>query len=409
MTDDVRAASTPDLLSELASVGRSGRTGGYNRFAWSTPELAAREWFVGRAQALGLDVETDRNGNLWAWWCAHLPGPAFVCGSHLDSVPEGGLWDGPLGVATAFAAVEELVARGTAPRRPVAVVAFADEEGSRFGVACLGSRLLTGALAPDRALALTDAAGDTFADVLRRNAVDPAHVGRDAALVARIGEFVEVHIEQGHMPVDEADGAAGLAALGAPLGLATAIWPHGRWRIDLPGVANHAGTTPLADRVDPVLEMAHGIAAVRAGAEELGILATVGRVDVEPGAVNAIAALARMWIDARGSDAQRVRMLTAHVEKALGRSAVEESWTPVVHFDPMLGSAIDRAVGRALPRLPSGAGHDAGVLALDGIPTAMIMVRNVTGVSHSPHEHVNAPDAALGVAALRDVILARAV
>ncbi|TQJ29751.1 allantoate amidohydrolase [Microbacterium sp. SLBN-146] len=398
-----------DILAELADVGRSRTTGGYNRFAWSDAELAAREWFVARAEDIGLDVETDRNGNLWAWWRADLPGTAFVCGSHLDSVPEGGLWDGPLGVAAAFAAVAELVASGMRPRRPIAIVAFSDEEGSRFGTACLGSRLMTGTLAPQHALGLTDATGTSLAEVLRAHGHAPEHVGADRDRLARIGEFVEVHVEQGHLPVAHVERAEGLISLGEPLGLATQIWPHGRWRFDLPGVANHAGTTPLADRSDPVLHMARGIVAVREAAEELGVLATVGRVDVEPGAVNAIASLARLWVDARGADAERVRALTGQVAERMGRPAIEESWTPVVSFDTELAESIDAAVGRTLPRLPSGAGHDAGVMALAGIPTAMILVRNVTGVSHSPAEHVDLPDAAAGVAALRAVLLARAV
>lgn len=395
------------LLSDLSPLGRNGATGGYNRFAWSPSELAAREWFVGRAGDLGLDVDVDRNGNLWAWWDAHLPGKAFVCGSHLDSVPEGGLWDGPLGVAAAFAAVGELMASGIRPRRPIAVVAFSDEEGSRFGTACLGSRLMTGSLTADRALRLSDADGTTLAEVLGRNGHTPEHIGADHALLARIGEFVEVHVEQGHMPV-ESERGAGLASLGQPLGIATAIWPHGRWRMDLAGVANHAGTTPLDARTDPVLKMAQGILAVRSAAEELGVLATVGRVDVEPGAVNAIASRARLWIDARGADAERVRALTRSIQHRMGEPVVEESWTPVVFFDPGVAETIDAAVGRALPRLPSGAGHDAGVLALAGIPTAMILVRNVTGVSHSPEEHVDDSDAAIAVQALRSLMTARA-
>ena len=139
------------LLGELSDVGRDP-AGGVTRFAWAASELELREWFAARAAALGLDVETDGNGNLWAWWGASLPGTAFVVGSHLDSVRSGGDWDGPLGVVSAFAAVESLKASGWMPARPVAVVAFAEEEGGRFGLACLGSRLLTGAVDPARAL-----------------------------------------------------------------------------------------------------------------------------------------------------------------------------------------------------------------------------------------------------------------
>lgn len=389
------------LLRELQDVGVDP-AGGVTRLSWSGVDRELRAWFTERGTRAGLDVETDRNGNLWAWWEPELSGTAFVVGSHLDSVRGGGVWDGPLGVAGGFAAVETLRGEGFRPSRPVAVVAFAEEEGARFGAACLGSRLLTGALAAESALALTDPDGVTLAEALRAAGHDPASLGADPERHARIGGFLELHIEQGRLVTD--GGARGLASAGAAVGLAEGIWPHGRWRVDLAGVPNHAGTTALADRVDPVLAMADGIVAVRRAAEELGILATVGRVRVRPGSVNAIAADASLWIDARGADAARVRALVGRVEQHLGVAAALESWTDETRFD----TAIADATG-ALPRLWSGAGHDAGVLALAGIPSAMLLVRNPTGVSHSPEEHAEESDAAEGVAALTEVLRRAAV
>ncbi|MEO6116161.1 MAG: allantoate amidohydrolase [Pseudolysinimonas sp.] len=389
------------LLSELSDVGRDP-AGGVTRLAWSASELELKEWFGARAAALGLDVESDGNGNLWAWWRAGLPGTAFVVGSHLDSVRRGGEWDGPLGVVSAFAALESLRASGWMPTRPVAVVAFCDEEGGRFGLACLGSRLLTGAVEPSRALALGDDNGTTLAEAMRAAGHDPALVGADPARLARIGAFVELHIEQGRMPL--AGGARGLAGAGQPVGVAREIWPHGRWRIDLTGVPDHAGTTALADRVDPVLAMAEGIVEVRRAAEQLGILATVGRVRVLPGSVNAIAFSASLWVDARGEQPDRVRDLVALVERRLGVAAELESWTDVTRFDTALTADVAAAIGGEVPSLPSGAGHDAGVLSLAGVPTAMLFVRNPTGVSHSPEEHAEESDAEAGVAALTAVV-----
>jgi len=389
------------LLSELSEVGRDP-AGGVTRFAWAAAELELREWFAARAARLGLEVETDGNGNLWAWWGAGLPGTAFVVGSHLDSVRSGGEWDGALGVASAFAALDALRSTGWMPTRPVAVVAFAEEEGGRFGLACLGSRLLTGAVDPERALALVDDAGVTLAEAMAATGHDPRRAGADPARLARIGAFVELHIEQGRMPL--AGGARGLAGAGRPVGVAREIWPHGRWRIDLAGVPDHAGTTALADRVDPVLAMAEGIVEVRRAASELGILATVGRVRVLPGAVNAIASSASMWVDARGEDPDRVRELVALVERRLGVDAALESWTDITPFDAALTADLADAIGGEVPELPSGAGHDAGVLSLAGIPTAMLFVRNPTGVSHSPEEHAEEADAVEGVAALTAVI-----
>ena len=178
---DVASTGTYSALwDSLLPVGRVASTGGYRRFAWSSADLECREWFRGAAADRGMDVEQDRNGNLWAWW--GTPGPnAFVAGSHLDSVPDGGAYDGPLGVVSAFAAVDLARARGIVPVRPVAVVAFSDEEGARFGIACIGSQLLTGVLDPDRARSLTDADGVSLAAAMTAVGADPRALGRDAA------------------------------------------------------------------------------------------------------------------------------------------------------------------------------------------------------------------------------------
>jgi N-carbamoyl-L-amino-acid hydrolase len=384
------------LLDAIADVGRSS-SGGYDRFAWTTADATLREWFAERAATLGLELETDRNGNLWAWWNESAPGTAVVVGSHLDSVPNGGAFDGPLGIASAFAAISDLQRDGFSPNRSVAVVAFADEEGARFGIACAGSRLLTGALAADTARALKDDDGTTLAEAIRAAGINPHDLGADDARLRRIGEFVELHVEQGHLP-----SSTGTAGLETPLGLATEIWPHGRWRADIHGSQNHAGTTPLADRDDPMLGIARLVLGVRDAAVAAGVLATVGKVRVHPGAVNAVPGLAQAWIDARGGDESAVRAMIA----ALDLSLVEESWTAATRFDADLTAALSATLG-GVPLLPSGAGHDAGVLALAGIPSAMILVRNPTGISHAPEEFAEPADCDLGVAALAAVLRAR--
>ncbi|HEX2577866.1 MAG TPA: M20/M25/M40 family metallo-hydrolase, partial [Aquihabitans sp.] len=189
------------MWADLAPVGRNGSTGGYRRFAWTAADAILREWFTGEALRRGLEVVPDRAGNLWAWTADPGAGePGLVLGSHLDSVPDGGAFDGPLGIASAFAALDAV--DRTALRRPVAITCFADEEGARFGVACAGSRLLTGVLDPDRARALTDDDGTTMAAAMARAGVDPAAVGRDDEAVGRIGTFVELHVEQGRALAD---------------------------------------------------------------------------------------------------------------------------------------------------------------------------------------------------------------
>ena len=222
------------MWADLAGIGRHPGTGGYRRFAWSREDADLREWFAGEAAARGLDLVDDRAGNLWAWWGdPDRDGPGVVLGSHLDSVPDGGAFDGPLGVVSALAAVDALRARGFVPARPVGVAVFGDEEGARFGVACAGSRLITGALAPDRARALADGDGVSMAEALTRAGRDPAHLGRDDEALRRVATFVELHVEQGR----------GLDQLDRAVAVGTGIWPHGRWRVELPGEANHAGTT----------------------------------------------------------------------------------------------------------------------------------------------------------------------
>jgi N-carbamoyl-L-amino-acid hydrolase len=323
-----------------------------------------------------------------------------VLGSHLDSVPDGGAFDGPLGLVSAFAALDLLRERGWSPDRPVGIACFADEEGARFGVACAGSRLLTGVLDPHRARALTDDAGTTMAEAMTAGGADPRHLGRDAETLGRIGTFVELHVEQGKALED----------LGAPVGVGSAIWPHGRWRLDLRGRADHAGTTRLADRDDPMLALAAAILAAHASAERAAALATVGKVRVEPNGVNAIPSAVTAWLDARGPVDDDVRAVVAEVGAAARVEPAEESWTPATPFPPALRDRLAALVGdgEPAPVLPTGAGHDAGILAASGVPTAMLFVRNPTGVSHSPAEQAEPDDCLAGVAALARVVEALA-
>ena len=389
------------MWHDLESLGLDPDTGGYHRFAWTREDHDLREWFTGECAQRGLDVTTDRMGNQWAWWgdpdAAVAAGdPGVVIGSHLDSVPNGGAFDGPLGVVGSLAAVDLLRESGFAPRRPVGLVNFADEEGARFGVACAGSRVITGVLNPDRARGLADTDGVTMAEAMRAAGHDPSHLGRDDEALARVGTFVELHVEQGRALVD----------LGHSVGVGSDIWPHGRWRFDLPGEANHAGTTRLEDREDAMLGLAAAIIAARRAADTHGCVATVGKVAVVPGGINAIASCATGWLDARGSDPDAVLRVVSDVRDVVGEFdglLTQESWTPVTDFDPVLARRMSTLLG-GLPVIGTGAGHDAGILANDGIRTAMLFVRNPTGVSHSPDEWASADDCLAGVAALADVV-----
>jgi N-carbamoyl-L-amino-acid hydrolase len=391
-------------LADIAAVGRDATSGGYRRLAWTDADLTLREWFAGEAAALGLDLEVDRNGNMWAWWGDASAGGAVVTGSHLDSVPDGGNYDGPLGVASALDAVAELKRRGVTPRRPLAIACFTDEEGGRFGVACIGSRLAGGVLTPDRALGLRDVDGITLAEALTAAGRDPQTLGPEPDRLARIGAFVELHVEQGR----------GLIDMNAAVGVGTAVLPHGRWRVDIAGQPNHAGTTLIADRRDPMMGLAVLIESARREAAERDSIshaarATVGRVQCTPNAVNAIPSHVIGWLDARAQDEATLDTML----EAIGRDMLDlpglhvqiamESRTPAQTFDASLSTALAGMLGGA-PMLATGAGHDAGVLAEIGVPAGMLFVRNPTGISHSPEEHAEDADCETGAAALADVL-----
>jgi beta-ureidopropionase / N-carbamoyl-L-amino-acid hydrolase len=385
------------LWRSLAPLGRDPGTGGYVRYSWGAADLACREWFVEEALDRDLEVEVDGNGNLWAWWGEPTDGDNVVTGSHLDSVPHGGGYDGPLGVVSGLLAIDLLRERGVSPRRPIGVAVFTEEEGARFGVPCLGSRLLTGAVNPARAASLRDRDGIMLGEAMIAADTDASRIGPDPERLGRITAFVELHVEQGRA----------LADLDAPVGVASAIWPHGRWRLEITGEGNHAGTTRMADRRDPMLTLAYAVLAANKEARLQDVLATVGRISVEPNATNAVPARVLAWLDARAPEQSGLDALVAAVSKRIEERATRdetvftmavESETPLVEFDP----ALARVLGD-VPVLSTGAGHDAGVLA-PHVPTAMLFVRNPTGVSHAPAEYASDVDCAAGVTALAAVL-----
>jgi N-carbamoyl-L-amino-acid hydrolase len=402
-------AETPDdferMWRDLAPLGRSSSSGGYFRQPFTSVESELRAWFLEQCAARGLAVEADGNGNLLAWWGGGAgEGDAVLIGSHLDSVLDGGAYDGPLGVVSSLAAIDVLRSRGVTPRRPVVVGAFAEEEGSRFGIACLGSRLATGAMSAEQAGTLRDREGTGVLDAMDGAGLAP-DLGR-AAWLDRVGCFVELHVEQGRDLVDRE----------APVGLATEIWPHGRYRFDFTGDANHAGTTRMEDRHDPMLTYAMTALGAARQAERSGQRATFGRIEVAPNGTNAIPSRVTAWLDARcDSETALVRLVAEVKRQAVERSGRDgtrvavtaESVSGAVSFDreltARLGVGMAARWGR-LPVVPTMAGHDAGILAAAGVPTAMMFVRNPTGVSHSPAEHAETADCLSGVEALADAL-----
>jgi N-carbamoyl-L-amino-acid hydrolase len=390
------------LWDSLLPVGRSEHTGGYFRAPFGSAERECFAWFVEQAKARDLELEYDGQGNAVAWF---NPGggeivDAIVTGSHLDSVADGGAFDGPLGVVTAFAALDRMVTRGVKLRRPVGVAVFIEEEGSRFGRACLGSRLATGLVSPSDAAELRDRDGVALLDAMSNAGIEP-DLG-PAPFLKRIATFVELHVEQGR----------DLAGRDSPVAVASMIWPHGRYRFDFTGEANHAGTTSMKRRRDPMLAYAMTALAANKQARRSGARTTFGRLEVDPNGTNAIASRVTAWLDARAESAHVLDEVLAKVtEQAEERAerdgtrvtVTAESVSGVVEFHPGLAARLSGVLG-GVPIIATGAGHDAGVLSSAGIRTAMLFVRNPTGVSHSPEEFAELDDCRAGVKALARVL-----
>jgi beta-ureidopropionase / N-carbamoyl-L-amino-acid hydrolase len=394
--------SVPDdfeqMWSQLAPIGRSAASGGYFRQPFASAERELMAWFAEQVQARGLRLQVDGFGNAVAWWNAGS-GPGVVTGSHLDSVLDGGAYDGPLGVVSALEAVDRLRSRGFQPARPIGVSVFIEEEGSRFGMACLGSRLATGATTWARSRELRDRDGVRLDEAMVEAGLDDEDpqpwLGPDA-----IRCFVELHVEQGRALVDR----------DAVVGVASRIWPHGRYRFDISGVANHAGTTRMEDRRDPMLTYAMVALAANKQARTAGQRATFGRVETTPNSTNSVPSAVTAWLDARCESGQALTALVDAIWRQADERATRdgttisvtpESVSGAVDFDVSLADRIAADhEGPDWPVIPSQAGHDAGILSAQGISSAMLFVRNPTGVSHSPAEHASMPDCLAGVDAL---------
>ena len=386
------ASRVEERLDALYAIGGGE---GANRPALSAEENAAHALAEGWMRAAGLETGADAIGNLYGRLPGREPGLAEIwCGSHLDSVPRGGRFDGALGVVAALEAISRLEPGA----RTLTVVAFRDEEGWRFGEGFLGSRAVSGQL-DATGLENADRDGVTVRDALAAGG-HPFAPG-DGWLVPAPAAFLEAHIEQG--PV--------LAGKDAALGVVTSIVGILELRAVFAGAAGHAGTTPMGRRRDAALCAAAfqvGAAAAARGIPDAVV--TVGSaIAVEPGAANVIARRTTVRVDARAPDAGRVAALERAVCEAADAAARMHDCEAQVHVtmridpaacDPALRDVLGRATAGA-PSLPSGAGHDAQVLARAGVPVAMLFVRSLNaGISHSPGESSSPEDVAACVDAL---------
>jgi len=390
------ATSVTRDLERLSELGARGD--GVRRLAWSDEHRASLDWWASRLEESGLAAELDPAGNLIGRWdCGE--GDAVVLGSHLDTGPDAGRYDGALGVLGALAAVELLKAAGTEPQRPIWIASFMDEEGVRFGVSMIGSRAFVGQDVSAQ-LRRTDAEGVSIEDEMRRWGLDPSQIAA-ARAIDGVGAYLELHVEQG--PV--------LDAAGEEIGIVTGIVGMIQARVRLDGEANHAGTTPMDVRRDPVMGMAAAALALREEAVSRGGTATVGAVTVEPGAFTVIPARCEFSLDFRIGSREEFdglrELIPATVRSACEPHGleVEIEFTdadPPVAMDEAIVAELERAAereGAAQRRMQSGAGHDAMLIA-PHVPAGMVFVPSRGGISHSPREHTEPEHCELGVRVL---------
>jgi len=385
----------------------SDEPGRLTRLTWGPAWREAVGLVHGWMEEAGLPTRLDAVGNLMGRREGRRAGtPALLLGSHLDTVIDAGRFDGVLGVLLALAAVEELEVREKRPAFALEVVAFADEEGVRFPCALTGSRAMAGTLDP-AVLGLTDRDGTTLAEALRACGLDPEGLAACARRPGEILGFLEAHIEQG--PVLEQEGVA--------VGLVEAIVGATRLEVQVEGRTGHAGTVPMRLRRDALAGAAEMVLAVeRLARGTEGLVATVGRLEVLPGAVNTIPGRVRFTIDLRSpEDGERTRVLAdleARLEEiACGRGLALQVVTThearAVRSDPKLLDALARAQARlGLPerRLVSGAGHDAMAIAAIA-PVAMLFVRCREGISHDPAEYAAPADIEAALAVLVETLV----
>jgi allantoate deiminase len=380
----------------------SDEPGGITRLYGTPAHASASGTLAGWMRAAGMTVERDAIGNVIGRLEGERPdAPALMLGSHFDTVRDAGRWDGTLGVLVAIAVAERLQAAGARPTVPLEVVAFADEEGTRFGTAFLGSSVLAGRL-DEADLGRVDADGVSLRDAIRGHGGDPTALGAAARAPDSLAAYAEAHIEQGPV-LDESDVA---------LGVVSAISGQTRAALRFSGVAGHAGTVPIELRHDALCAAAEVVLAAEALSRETpGLVATVGRLTARPGTPNVIPGSVELSLDVRHpADAERAaavgRLRQRATEAAQARGAAVE-WEelldqPAVACDAALSERMAQAVeaaGVRPPRLASGAGHDAAMMAAVA-PVAMLFVRCAGGVSHHPDESVAEGDVALAVDAL---------
>lgn len=405
-TIKINAARVNEHLAHLHQFGLTA-DGGVTRYAYTPAEQAATEQVARWMNEAGLSVRRDAVGNLFGRLEGKRPGPAVLTGSHLDSVPHGGHYDGPLGVLGSLEAVQSMREQGYVPELPIEVVSLVGEEGSRFAHGLLGSSVLTGEFPLEEADRLRDRDGVTLAEAVRQNGMDPALLPTAQVKAGTYAAYVEMHIEQAGL----------LESHNLPVGIVTGIAGMHQLQGVIRGRAEHAGACPMELRRDPMPAAAEVILAVEQAARESNpaTRATVGFVQAHPGASNVIPDAVALSFDIRDLDGarrdacmERIKSVFAQVcqrRGLTGEMELQHSSRPTL-CDPQIMGVMEssaRQLGLEPFRLPSGAVHDgANVAAL--CPVGMIFVRSRDGLSHCPQEFSSPEDIAAGTALLAQTL-----
>lgn len=397
---------TREIVEQVAQCGRTDY--GVNRLALTEADRQARKIVISEMESLGMSVRMDSCCSIWGRFEGTSDRPGVVIGSHLDSVPHGGDYDGVLGVASGLGVVRDLLADGARPARSLSVVVFTSEESSRFSLSCIGSRAATGNLTLGDTLRFRDSSGKTLLDALREFGGHPEYLTRDCLVPASYHSYFELHIEQG--PV--------LDWNGEDVGIVEAIAAPTRFMLEINGQQAHSGACPMNMRHDALAAAADIILAVeRAGREEseFGSVATVGVCQCEPGAMNVVPGRTVLKVDIRGIVEKSIHRVYTQVmnrvhavEKERGVKigfTLYSADTPVV-MDGLLAHRIEmvcRSRGVKYRRMPSGAGHDAMYMA-SLIPSALIFVPCKDGISHNPAESIEWERVRPGYEVLRETV-----
>jgi len=413
----VDAARLRRRLEHLSTFGRPvGGTfaSGVSRVAYSDADVAARAWFLAEMRAAGLTPRLDAAGNIFARWGGDPSRPPLLFGSHIDSVPSGGNFDGDLGSLSALEVMQACQSAGVTTRRPLEMVVWAHEESTAFGKGTACSRIVAGDLKAGDLDQTWN--GMRRADAIARIGGDPARIEQAVRPKGAWHSYLELHIEQGGT-LDRAR---------VPIGVVEGIVAINRYDVVVEGFANHAGTTPMGERQDALVAASLVVLAVReiaAGRESRPFdsaqgrqVGTVGRMEVEPNSPNVVPGRVTLSVEFRDlseatlrelGDAIRTRAATIARDTGTRITLSLASTNPVALADAGVQAAIGRAAERAgldARRLPSGAGHDAQMIAAL-CPMGMIFVPSVGGVSHSPRELTAWDDCARGAAVLLGAVL----